>query len=116
MRFQEAVTDVDSTLGCIQIQMRRILADQSNVVHETVLSNFLLKNNRRRRRKSTVKILHVEFPYKEPGEGRDEELAASSIQQTLLKCNLMPQRRKRGETDSGCLRETPPTLIKVDGL
>lgn len=42
MRFQEAVTDVDSTLGCIQIQMRRILADQSNVVHETVLSNFLL--------------------------------------------------------------------------
>lgn len=78
MRFQEAVTDVDSTLGCIQIQMRRILADQSNVVHETVLSNFLVKNNRRK--KNTVKILHVEFPYKEPGEGRDGELAANSIQ------------------------------------
>lgn len=50
VRFQEAVTDIDPTLGCMRIQMRRILADQSNVVHETVWSNFLVKNNRRKKK------------------------------------------------------------------
>lgn len=77
VRFQEAVTDMDPTLGCIRIQMRRILADQSNVVHETVWSNFLVKNNRKKN--PTIKILRVEFPYKKPGEDRNRELAADSI-------------------------------------
>lgn len=82
-----------STLGYIQIQVRRLLVDQPNVVHETycvyALLNFLVKMNRKKK----VKILHAEFSYKDPGEDRDRGTSCKQDQMSPPK--MQPHATKK---------------------